>query len=100
MKKIRVILLALLSLTAIVLQAQVIESHLKYGIGKMYMKNIDSLVYEPAQNWDIQIKVDSFYMDSGEKVHVVASVTVGPDAHVAKAAIGKDLQMEHLAYDR
>lgn len=99
MKKIRVILLALLSLTAIVLQAQVIESHLKYGIGKMYMKNIDSLVYEPAQNWDIQIKVDSFYMDSGEKVHVVASVTVGPDAHVAKAAIGKDLQMEHLAYD-
>ena len=99
MKKIRVILLALLSLTAIVLQAQVIESHLKYGIGKMYMKNIDSLVYEPAQNWDIQIKVDSLYMDSGEKVHVVASVTVGPDAHVAKAAIGKDLQMEHLAYD-
>ncbi|MBO5785002.1 MAG: hypothetical protein J6R05_02915 [Bacteroidaceae bacterium] len=99
MKKIRVILLALLSLTAIVLQAQVIESHQKRGIGKMYMKNIDSLVYEPAQNWDIQIKVDSFYMDSGERVHVVASVTVGPDAHVAKAAIGRDLQLEHLAYD-
>ena len=34
MKKIRFILLALLALTTTVLQAQVIESHQKYGIGK------------------------------------------------------------------
>ena len=101
MKKIRFILLALLALTTTVLQAQVIESHQKnYDVvGKMYMNGIDSIVFQPAQDWSIQTKVDSFYMGQDEKVHVVASVTIGPDAHVAKAAIGQGLSPEHLVYD-
>ena len=101
MKKIRFILLALLALTTTVLQAQVIESHQKHYdvVGKMYMNGIDSIVFQPAQNWDIQMEVDSFYTDQEEKVHVVASVTIGPDAHVAKAAIGQNLSREHLVYD-
>ena len=81
------------------LQAQVIEMHYKQGMGKEHMINLDSLVYEPAQDWSIKLQVDSFYTDTEEKVHVVASATIGPDAHLALAAIGNNLTREHFAND-
>lgn len=81
------------------LQAQVIEWHQKNGTGKHYMISIDSIVYEPAQDWSIKLQVDSFYTDTEEKVHVVASATIGPDAHLALAAIGNNLTREHFAND-
>ena len=81
------------------LQAQVIEWHQKNGTGKHYMISIDNIVYEPAQDWSIKLQVDSFYTDTEEKVHVVASATIGPDAHLALAAIGNNLTREHFAND-
>lgn len=82
------------------LHAQVVEWHRPNKIiNKDYMKYIDSIVYVPAQDWSIKLQVDSFYTDTEEKVHVVASATIGPDAHLALAAIGNNLTREHFAND-
>ena len=82
------------------LHAQVVEWHRPNKIiNKDYMKYIDSIVYVPAQDWSIKLQVDSFYTDKEEKIHVVASATIGPNAHLALAAIGNNLTREHLVND-
>lgn len=74
-----------------ILPAQVVEFRLNRGgetyTSKEYLSDIDSIIYVPAQDWNITAEVDSFYED-GTDVHVLATITVGPNADVARAGFG------------
>lgn len=105
MKTIKAICLTLLMFVAPALQAQVIEiySNLYQGYehipNKYYMYQIDSLVYVPAQDWNIDFQAINYYKDSLNQIHAVASITIGPDAHLAKAALGYGLGNIHILND-
>ncbi len=101
MKTIKAICFTLLMFVVATLQAQVIEEYRNdYGdILKEYMIDYDSLVYVPAQNWDIQVNIDNYYKDDANQIHAVAQIAIGPDAHLAKAAIGNGLTNWHIVND-
>ncbi len=101
MKTIKAICLTLLIFVVSTVQAQVIEIYdNQYGmVFKDYMSSYDSLVYVPAQDWNIEFQAINYYKDSENQIHAVASITIGPDAHLAKAAIGRGLGNIHILND-
>ena len=95
MKNIRYIFATLIFLLAGTLFAQVAEFHLNeswYGepyISKYYLSDYDSIVYIPAQDWSISAEIDSCYEDeASHEAHVIVTITVGPNADVARAGFG------------
>lgn len=102
MKTIKIMWFAMLVLFSTALQAQVIEFHRNdfVPVSKEYMNYMDSMVYIPAQNWDITaVAVDTFYTDKEDRVRVIVRISVGPDAHMAKAALGNNISAIDIAND-
>lgn len=94
----RKILLWLFVFACSAINAQVIEWHRNdiNVTSKEYMINFDSVVYIPEQDWSVEIELDSLYVIDSE-THVVAQITVGANAHLAKAACGIGLSPELIA---
>ncbi len=103
MKTLKITWFAILMLIASTVQAQVMETHGNRREGdlyKNYMANLDSVVYVPAQDWNItEVGIEDYYTADNGEVHVVAHVNIGPDAHLAKAAIGNGFAPVDVAND-